>query len=634
MLLTEKLEFLGMHCAMLLGFAFACWGWGWAAMQVARKRFAAPAIRFHDKTPLQVSTSSGLEQTPAVRQVASRDQAKRPDLLLIAVGMGIVICILQLLGMTGGLQTVPVTVIFIGGGLLGAAALRCDPTTSLFGRNCGVPEPGAVIIFLAAISFLLLPFQPPYQIDELSYHLPHVQQWLANSGLVITPWLRYPWFPFNFELLYAAALLIKGDLMAHLVHAFAGWAVAFGIYQAGCRWSNSWAGCIAALIWLALGRSLFSSAYVDMGTAFFVFAACISWATWVNDPRATQDCPAYKGYQQTHWVVVSAFLLGVAAGTKYQVLGLLPAFLWGTLRRERRLGIWVAITIVFAVPCMYWYGRNVFMTGDPFDPLGGKILGFTDWNASDYAHQLGDLSIWRDWPSAWLWPAIASPLFPRLRRTTAIRCSIGFCAWALLVWAGTSAYPRYLLPVVPVLALLSAAVLIECLSTLRQIFQQMWPRTVAGFTAHRTLAVVRAFAVGIGLTVVAGYTGRSLLRDWKCVGFNAQSRADILRVKLSTSYGMLAFLSHHSLGKTYKFGMGEIYYAPQPIWGDDFGPWRYRDFLLGTTAHVATKLAREGFQTLVIRLPVEPLAADFNRYFEVLYRDDFFGVYRLRRMTP
>ena len=44
-------------------------------------------------------------------------------------------------------------------------------------------------------------------------------------------------------------------------------------------------------------------------------------------------------------------------------------------------------------------------------------------------------------------------------------------------------------------------------------------------------------------------------------------------------YGVLTYLRDHPQARIYQLGLEEsLYYAPRPIWGDVFGPWRYRDY--------------------------------------------------------
>ena len=60
-------------------------------------------------------------------------------------------------------------------------------------------------------------------------------RWRRTGSLGIDEWLRYPWFPYNFNLLFAGALLVGDDVLPHFDERSS---------PAGCRsgWSIAW-GC-------------------------------------------------------------------------------------------------------------------------------------------------------------------------------------------------------------------------------------------------------------------------------------------------------------------------------------------------------------------------------------------------------
>ena len=72
--------------------------------------------------------------------------------------------------------------------------------------------------------------------------------------------------------------------------------------------------------------------------------------------------------------------MGVAVGSKYQALFFLPFLAMTLVLVDRRPSTLLLVLVCLVVPCGYWYARNAIMTGDPFNPLGGKLFGFTDWN--------------------------------------------------------------------------------------------------------------------------------------------------------------------------------------------------------------------------------------------------------------
>lgn len=531
--------------------------------------------------------------------------------LRIALGMGLVACALQGLAIAGLLNTASVLAV-IGSGLL-AAALQVRrmawPRLAL-----GWP---LLLLLLATLPTLLAPLRPPLAWDALMYHLPHAREWALTGHLGVHEWLRYPWFPYNFDLLFAASLVLGNDVLPQLIHASAGWVTAWLVYRLAAQYLPAPASAPAALatvFWLVTSRSHYSAAYVDMGVALFLTAAFALMLASIRPPGRTA-------------VWLAAFLLGVAAGSKYQVLGLLPLFGAALLLRHRLQGpgwrihsewpTWLGAALCFALPCLYWYVRNALLTGDPFNPLGGRLLGFSDWNLDDYLWQFQDLRNHAGWPHWALWPALAAPLLRPLRRIPALRAAWLVAAYMALVWLLSSRYPRYLLPAYPLLSLLSAAV---CVQLLRQM-------------PTKLRQTVGTALVGV-LVLALGFIGaRSIAKSWPLIAPNAAARDAVLQQHVA-GYRIWQYLQTHPQAKLYQLNLEDsLYYAPRATWGDVFGPWRYRDYQNLAAQPLHHKLKAEGFSALVIHTGRAPTVAQqpaFLQYFELLLVDGEVSLYGLR----
>ena len=206
----NKLGFLlGQYGALALVLA-ACWGWGEALLRLLK-----------------------IDRDPAIRLGAP---------LAITLGLGIGICVLQGLAITGQLTALFVGLLIAVGMLLGAwHVLAHKPLLRWPAWRAGWQEMplsdrwGLAALAAVLLSTLTAPLPPPTQWDELMYHLPHAQQWAASGRLTVNEWLRYPWFPYDFDLLYAGALLFGNDVLPHLLHALAGWLTAWLIYRLGVQ---------------------------------------------------------------------------------------------------------------------------------------------------------------------------------------------------------------------------------------------------------------------------------------------------------------------------------------------------------------------------------------------------------------
>lgn len=579
----EKLGFLLREYAALALVVAACWGWGEASLRLLK-----------------------IDRDPSTRLGAP---------LTIALGLGIGLCVLQWLAIAGHLTSVFISTLIAAGLLLAAWQLRWQRARASLaawqGRWQAMPVAdrwGLVALTAVLLSTLTAPLAPPTQWDELMYHLPHAQQW-ANSGrLTLNEWLRYPRFPYNFDLLYAAALVFGNDVLPHLLHALAGWLTAWLVYRLGVQHLDRLTACFAASLWLLLASTEFTRAYVEMGVTLFVLVAAVSYQQW----RASDD---------RRWLLPCAFALGLAVGSKYQALTVLPLFALGLIWNDRRPTSWLLAAATLLVPCVYWYGRNALQTGDPFSPMGGRLFGFSDWNAYDYQAQFEDLRLARGLPAWPLWPALIVPFIAALRRASAVRRAGIMAGYMVLVWAVSVPYPRYLMPAYPVLALLSAA---ACVHLLRLV--------PSAFPLFRRHAIVRT-AAGLLLVYLALMATAEIVRYWKRISPTVEARTALLTQRVP-GYALWTHLRTHPVGRVYQIGNEDsLFYAPQPVWGEIFGPWRYRDYASLSPSELHRKLKAENFDALVIhtdRFPQLSAQPEFDRYFEGVWTAGPVKLYKLR----
>ncbi len=584
--MAAKYAFAAWHYAALAVFMLASWGYG---------RVVAGRI---------------LEQ-------ASVDRWLRGGLAMVA-GSGVAICLLQALGIAGSLNTVGVLVV-IGTGLACAGWSMVSGGRSVWHW----PHWSSWLVLAFATSTLLYPLRVPLAWDELAYHLPHARQWALSGRLDVNDWLRYPWFPYNYNLLYAAAMVVYDDVMAHMLHAYAGWLTAFLLHRWALPLVGRAAACGAAMLWLQSTRAEFATAYIDMGVTLFVCAAFAVLQLWRERPQARAA------------LALAAFLFGVALGSKYQALTFLPLFALGVLTRDRRWHSGVLCVLAAAVPCIYWYARNLVMTGDPVSPLGGTVFGFTDWNLGDYRHQFYDIARNYGWPPAHVAVACAAPwlAWRHPQRRTLWAC-IGFAGYAVVVWLLTSHYSRYLMPAYPVLFMLVTGVFAHAVGWAAASWSRRWPTWRGRARLGRR---VQGMAIALMLLLVTGRYYNRNGYEWSHVAVDPAERRAVVRTWLADYAGAIDYLQAHPVRKIYQSGMeGVLYYLPFPVWGDHFGPWRYRDFLALAPERLAERLREQGFDLIVVRRPDFPSAEmpAFGRYFDTVYEDPMFRIFTLTAVPP
>ena len=541
--------------------------------------------------------------------------------LMSAMGLGVCICLLQVLAIFGLLNPVPVFSVALLGGVGAIVALKRWSCSEQEKPPVSPAEKVAYLVLIAIIlRTVLMPFSPATGWDEVMYHLPNAQQWAESGTLSVNPWLRFPWFPYNYNLLYATALLIWDDVLAHLFHAFAGWLCALIIYEFVRQLAGRIQAVISAGIWLTLSNFYYGNAFIELGLSLFVFAACVAFWFWAGAPK-----------ERTGWLYRAAFLLGVAAGSKYLPLIYLPLFLSGLLVMERRYRTILWSVFFFLLPCVYWYARNLIMTGDPFNPFGGPVFGFYDWNAEDHAGQINFSRTHSEWPPWLLWPALVVPFMRSAWKDPGWRLIIIFSVYSVTTWyLATGGYVRFLTNAFPVLAIMSARGWVYLVIATGRKTGKL-TSGVRSRPAHHGTGQRLAFIVF--LLVLAGLTSERLTRDWNDIRVTAAGRDAYLHEKIN-GYDVISRLSEIPHTGIYQFGLEDaIFYMPQPVWGDHFGPARYRDMAALPAEALAEKLDSMEIDVLLVshvHWPQVEAKTNFHQFFEVILSGKDVTAYRLR----
>jgi 4-amino-4-deoxy-L-arabinose transferase-like glycosyltransferase len=539
----------------------------------------------------------------------------------MVIGQGVFIVILQCLAVSGNLLYIWLVVLLLGAGILGLLEWRRRERHLLLWsiqawQKSTKPERyGFLLAAIFVIPTLLAPLSPPFPGDELLYHLPHAQQWAQTGHLVINEWLRYPWFPYNYNLLFAGAYVIYDDVFTHMFNTLAGLLVAIITYRLGAKYFHVAVGVVSTIIWMQILRGDFGKANVDMGVTLYVLSASIAFYWWMNSQN------------DRRWLAISAFLIGVAVGSKYQGLLFLPFFGLALVWIDRRANSWLIATIALLIPSLYWYLRNAILTGDPFDPMGGNIFGFFDWDHRDYVNQFEDLKRHSGFPNWLLWPAVLSVFSPSSRRSPVHIATILLCTYTIVVWMVTSHLPRYLMPVFPLLALLAAEQ--WCL-----LFKRIFVGLKNFITPAKICSMENAawLIVFVAISISSGAAGK---RYWDRIATNQEERREILK-KVIPGYSVLEYANANKMGRIYIVGglTDAIYYAPHPIWGDAFGPWRHLDIVSNDPIIFAGELSKRNFDAVIadgslcLELERHP---SFKKYFSIVFQEGGARLYRLER---
>jgi hypothetical protein len=334
----------------------------------------------------------------------------------------------------------------------------------------------------------------------------------------------------------------------------------------------------------------------------FIFAAVISFYFWLENSK------------HTSLLLISAFFTGLAIGSKYQALMFLPFFGATFFYKERNPTKAFLAILFLLIPCIYWYARNFILTGDPINPIGGKLFGFSDWNSGDFEYQFNAYTPEKKgWPSWIVLPAILTIIAKELRSSLISKYLLAFGLSSTLIWLYVSHYPRYLLPVGPVIAILAAS---------GWVYVCMKIKFLKNLTSNKNFKIIILSIIILLLSIDSSI---KIASATKYIVPSNDARETLLSKKV-TGYKTISYLNINYPGKVYQFGLADsIYYFNSAVCGDVFGPGRYRDFSDLKSKELYEKLRLLNIQNLIIneeKWPNIDTKPDFLCFFNMVYPED------------
>ncbi len=331
--------------------------------------------------------------------------------------------------------------------------------------------------------------------DSLGVYLARAKEWTRLHSLQAIPYINYDLvlYPFNIGMLYGMSLLIKDAILAKLIHFSFGILMMMGVYALGRRYFSSRMGLLSAAIFYTIPAVAYLSttAYVDLGYAFYAFLAFYAFINWTATNK--------KG-----WLIVSAVISGLCVGSKYAgflpmtILALgIPFHSW-LIKKEKFIIVgknFLLFVLLAALAGSFWYVRAFIMYGQfvplklvlslwvhikaafwgmlALGPLGpgssSSALAFDfsflrdkaliPWNLTmrggvEYAQDPGGVGI--------LFLAfLPFLLLPRFRRNKVIRLILFYSLVFFIIWAIRLPVKRYLIPIFPLLSIMVAYIIMR-----------------------------------------------------------------------------------------------------------------------------------------------------------------------------
>lgn len=241
--------------------------------------------------------------------------------------------------------------------------------------------------------FLLLSltraFEPPWEYDDLEYHLAAPAAYHAAERVHFLRDNAYANFPQNMEMLDLLGMDLTGSpdsgaVVGQLLGAALAFLTALALREMLRGLARRPAGDLAAAIFYAWPGVVWYSglAHVEMPLTFYgvlaLWGVLWSWRRRIERPRA-------RG-----WVLLAGIAAGAAMGVKYTaaLLVFVPLLFWlialGLVRRVpvktllQRVALYVGVAILCFSP---WLIRNAVDTGNPVYPLLYKVFDGTNWDA-------------------------------------------------------------------------------------------------------------------------------------------------------------------------------------------------------------------------------------------------------------
>ncbi len=348
---------------------------------------------------------------------------------------------------------------------------------------------------------LLITCAPVSSADALLHHAAAPELYARVHEFRELPWTWNSYQPYTVEMLILDGVLLNDVEQGAFAPLLLGLATVAAIAGAAYRLFGRKAAVLAAAIFWAQPFTAWitTSTFVESGTTLFV-----ALAIW--------NLVEFARTRSNTLLVLAGGFAGAAAGTKYfgAVAALVLAIVAILILRDRlslrRVALAVGAAVVVAAP---WYLKNAVFTGDPLYPF---LRGWPNEAAradaydsvDNYGHGssvldllvlpfrlLGDAQAFDRGEFMSPLPLLFAPLalfVPRGR--SAIALVLAGCAAFLVIWFFGVQHARYLLPTLPVLAVLAGLGALTFASTGRLA---RWV-TVA--------ACAGAFASGAAITLV------------------------------------------------------------------------------------------------------------------------------------
>jgi dolichyl-phosphate-mannose-protein mannosyltransferase len=334
---------------------------------------------------------------------------------------------------------------------------------------------------------------PPISWDAQVYHLLIPRIYLENSGFKYIPLNVYSNMPHSMDLLFLAGMAVGDDVTAKLLHFSLGILLCLSMYAICKKNFSTRCGLIAPLLFISSPMIFFEFgvAFIDIGLSLFCLWNLAMIISFIKKGKV--------GY-----CFLAGLFCGMGMSSKYTLFftatsSILLLISAPFILREnkdvelqcKRISPWNYFTAVFIfsgaslIILMPWLIKSLYYTGNPIYPMMYKYFGGRDWSEKqgawliDWQHSIGmgrsitdyillpfrvffKSSLEKGYQgfAGTLYPYILillpSCYFIRKKKWIIISCFLFFAVY-FIQWAMGAQQVRFLFPVIPALAICSAA---------------------------------------------------------------------------------------------------------------------------------------------------------------------------------
>lgn len=305
---------------------------------------------------------------------------------------------------------------------------------------------------------------PEHAFDALWYHLTLPKIYLLNHKIEFIPGglLYYSAMPQFTEMLYAASLAVKDEILAKIIHFSFGILSTIVLYKLSRRYLSMTFSLLGVLIFYSNLVVAWESitAYIDLSRTFFEVTALLMIVNWIEE-------------KNKKWLAISAVMVGIAISTKLLALGSLAVFciliIFYSLKFNRsfknlfiNLFLYIFISLLIPLP---WFIFSFINTGNPFYPFFTPMyetkFDFQLLNPFRFFSDLWNLFIHADDPLSPIYIIVFPLIVILIKNLKKFYPLIFYSFLALLIWYVTprTGGGRFIVPYLPAFSILVTAVI-------------------------------------------------------------------------------------------------------------------------------------------------------------------------------